>query len=187
MNYAYYKELQKKEWRKNFIFIALVLLFATISTYLIYYNFKEERDEILHSKSLEVTYHEKDGNKVTLNKVTPVTDYVGLSSDPYTLTIKNNTNAVVKYKIKLVEDREAIDKDDCSNKLIPKNIIKVAIHEKGEVSKVYNLDDISNLESGVLEPKEKKDYMVRVWITNNSIINRGSKLHYHGLLEVEEK
>ena len=39
MNTAYYRELQRKELRKNIIFTICILLFATLSTYYIYNKF----------------------------------------------------------------------------------------------------------------------------------------------------
>ncbi len=187
MNYQYYKQLQKKEMKKNFIFITFILILATVSTYLIYTNVKEERDKILKMKSLEVTYHEKTGNKVTITKLTPVTDYVGLASTPYTFTIKNNTNSWVKYKVKLVKDNDTIKEEECSDTLIPLNLIKVGIHEKGEVSKIYNLDDIEKniIAVGTIAPRQSETYTVRVWVSGN-IIATDKNLHYHGLIKIEE-
>ena len=183
MNYAYYKELRRKEMIKNTIFIIFILLFASISTYLIYNNFKDQRDEILKSNLIDVVYH--NGNKLNITKITPVTDYVGLSTRAYTLTIKNNETRWVRYKISLKENTELVESDKCSKKKIPLNIIKVGIHPKGEVSKIYNLDDI---EDGVLAmndiaPKSEAHYTVRIWISENSVATT-TNLHYHGLLEV---
>ncbi len=189
MNYAYYKKLQMKQLKKNIIFITCILVIATLSTYFIYNDFKEERDKILNSKSIEVIYHEKEGNKIDITKVTPVSDYVGLSSKIYSFTVKNNSNKTVEYTIRIVENKDEIEKDDCKSNQIPLNIIKVAIHEKGEVSDIYNMDDIDNgvIRTVKLKPKEEKDYKMRFWISNDITTTINNKLHYHGLIDVKEK
>lgn len=187
MNYAYYKKLRRKELIKSGIYITFILLFATLTTYYIYNSLKEENNKIRSSKSLDVVFHKKAGEKVTINKVRPVSDSVGLSSHAYTFTIKNNTNTRVNYEVKIVEDKEKIKEDKCKENKIPLNIIKAGIHEKGEVSDIYNLDDLEDgvLVSGNIGPKKEIDYTVRFWISKNSLTVESS-LHFHGKIEVVE-
>lgn len=186
MNYAYYKKLQRKMMIKSGIFIFVILLFACISTYSIYNRFKDTRDEILSSESLEVAFHNKEGNNVSLTKVNPVTDAVGLSSKSYTFTIKNNTNKKVRYVIKIKEDKATIEEDDCEG-VIPFNIIKTGIHSEGEVSNIYNLDDLEDgiIVNRIIGAKKEINYTVRFWISQNSLAI-SNNFHFHGMLEVEE-
>ena len=62
MNYNYYRMLQKKEFKRNMTFVLLVLLFATVSTYLIYNKFKDVRDSKMRLPNISVTFH--DGEKL---------------------------------------------------------------------------------------------------------------------------
>lgn len=188
MNYAYYKKLQRKEMIKNGIFITIILVFACISIFYIYNKFKDTRDAMISSESLQVTFHEKEKDKVTMTKVTPVTDAVGLSGKSYTFTIQNNSNKKVKYEVKIIEDEKEIKKDGCLEDRIPLNIIKAGIHREGEVSEIYNLDDLENgvLTKQTLAPQEQVKYTVRFWISN-STLTTGPNMHFHGLLKIEEK
>ena len=96
MNYNLYKQARKKMLIKNIIFMSVIIGLALVSTYKIYDKFQDERDKISNSSSLEVTFHDKAGEKVAITKITPVTDSVGLSSRTYRFTIKNNTATKVK-------------------------------------------------------------------------------------------
>lgn len=187
MNYAKYKELRRKELIKSGIYISVILLFALIATYNIYYCLKEENDKVRSSKSLDVVFHEKDGGYVTLTKVRPVSDAVGLSTHAYTFTIKNNTNTRVNYEVKIITDKEKIKEDKCGEYQMPLNIIKTGIHEKGKVSDIYNLDDLKDgvLVKSNIGPKKEINYTVRFWISQNSL-TVDSLLHFHGKIEIVE-
>lgn len=184
MNYAYYKKIQGKFIIKNVLFILVILLFACLSIYYIYDRFKDTRDKILSSESLEVAFHNKNGNRISLTKVNPVSDAVGLSSKPYTFTVKNNINKKVRYVVRLRDD---MSKSSNDTKIIPLNIIKVGIHSEGEVSSIYNLDD---LEEGIIVdrfigPMKEVNYTIRFWISQHSlVIDRD--FQFHGILEVVE-
>jgi hypothetical protein len=166
----------------------IIIGFSIFASIFIYDKFKNVRDKKYNSPSLEVTYHSKNGKNIDITKVTPVTDYVGLSSYAYKVTIKNNTNKRVKYQVKLIDNDKKIAKDDCADKIIPKSIIKVGIHKSGEVSKIINLDDIDNdiLTTATLGPKKEEKYTVRVWISNENDLVLDKNLHYHGILKITE-
>lgn len=184
MNNAYYKKIQRRYMIKNCLFILFILIFACLSIYFIYDKFKDTRDEILSSDSLEVAFHNKDGSRVSITKVNPVSDAVGLSSKAYTFTIKNNTNKKVRYVVKLKEDLSSVPNDA---EVIPLNIIKMGIHRRGEVSSIYNLDDLEEgiITDRVIGPKKEVHYTIRFWISQHSLAIDGD-FQFHGKLEVEE-
>ena len=64
-----YQNIRKKEIMKNTIYVIFILLLAVIPTYYIYKNFKSSRDINVNGASLDVVYHEKEGDKITLNKL----------------------------------------------------------------------------------------------------------------------
>lgn len=187
MNYIKYKEIRRKQLIKSTIYISLILLFALFATYNIYYSLKEESDKVRSSKSLDVVFHEKEGEYVTLTKVRPVSDAVGLSTHAYTFTIKNNTNTRVNYEVKISNNKKQIEKDKCEGYQMPLNIIKAGIHEKGKVSNIYNLDDLKDgvLVKSNIGPKKEINYTVRFWISQNSL-TVDSFLHFHGKIEIVE-
>lgn len=188
MNYILYKKQRRKMFIKTMVFMIIIIGFSIGTSIFIYDKFKNVRDKKYNSPSLEVTYHTKNGQNINITKVTPVTDYVGLSSYAYKFTIKNNTSKKVKYQVKLLDNDKKYIKDDCTEKIIPKSIIKVGIHKSGEVSKIINLDDIDNgvLTTAKLGPKKEEKYTVRVWISNENDLVLDKSLHYHGILKVTE-
>lgn len=179
-----YNNYYKKQIIKNILITVLILLFAVFATHEIYYKFQKERNVDYTSSSLDVVFHEKTGDKVTLNKIIPVTDSVGLSSKSYTFTVKNNLTVPVSYKIKLVDDLKKVEEDNCINNLIPKEIIKVSIKEKN--NKIYKLSELedSTLKIEKLKPLEEKNYVIRIWTTNEAQAN--DYMHYHGSIQILE-
>ena len=183
-----YQYNRKKEIIKNTVYIIFILLLAVIPTYYIYNKFQNVRDISVNSTLLDVTYHEKTGDKITLDKVTPVTDSVGLSSKSYNITVKNNLTEKVDYKISLFEDVEKIEEDLCKDSLIPKEVIRVSVKASKLGTKIYNLSELADnvLLEDTMEALEKKDISIRLWVRQDSGIPSGTKLHYHGKIKVEE-
>lgn len=184
-----YQVSKKSSFKKDIIYVFFILLLAVGSTYYIYDKFQDDRNIDFNSESLDVTYHEKTGNKITLNKVTPVTDSVGLSSKAYLISVKNNLTEKVDYKIKIVDDDESIEKDKCEDILIPKENLRVSIKVNKKANKIYNLTD---LEEGIIledtiKALEEKDISIRMWVNSDTKIPLNSKLHYHGLIQVIEE
>ena len=179
---------RKKFILKNIIYITFILLLAVISTYHIYYKFKDLRSIDYSSSSLDIVFNSKEGEKVSLTKVTPVTDSVGLSTKAYTLDITNNLTIGVSYKIKLIDDLDTINNDGCEEKLIPKEYIRVAVKEENKKVKIYTLSEIENdtLDLGEIAALDTKEYNIRVWVSNDEEVNIPSSSHYHGLLQVVE-
>lgn len=183
-----YQINRRREIIKNTIYIFFILLLAVISTFYIYNKFQGDRNIDFNSESLDVTYHEKSGDKLTITKITPVTDSVGLSSKAYSITIKNNLTKKVNYKIKITDDVEKIENDSCEEIAIPKEDIRISIKENKKANKIYYLSELENnlLLDDTLNALETKNLSVRVWIRQDSILPMGSKMHYHGILQVLE-
>ena len=173
---------------KNIVYITFILLLAVVSTHYIYYKFKDLRSIDYSSSSLDIVFNSKEGEKVTITKVTPVTDSVGLSTQAYNLTIKNNLTIGVSYRIKLIDDLDTISNDNCSEKTIPKEYIRVAVKEGNKRAMIYKLDEIEEdtLDFGEIKALDTKEYAIRVWISNDEEVNIPSASHYHGLIQVVE-
>ena len=183
-----YQINRRREIIKNTVYIFFILLLAIVSTYYIYNKFQGDRNIDFNSESLDVTYHEKTGDKLSLSKVIPVTDSVGLSSKAYLISIKNNLTKKVNYKLKIVDDLETIDEDNCSDNLISKDDIRISIKDGRKNNKIYYL---SELEDGLLlddemDALEKKDLAIRIWIKQDSTLPMNAKMHYHGVMQIFE-
>ncbi len=185
-----YSEIRKREIIKNTIFIIFILILAVIPTHYIYYKFQGNRNIDFSSESLDVVYHESTGDKLTISKVTPVTDSVGLSSSKaYNISIKNNLTERVNYKIRILQDVDTILEDECEEYLIPEDDIRISVKVNKKENKIYNL---SELEDGVLlentiEALANNNIAIRLWVNQDSTLPRGAFLHYHGIIQVVEK
>ena len=185
-----YSEIRKQEIIKNTIFIIFILILAVIPTHYIYYKFQGNRNIDFSSESLDVVYHESTGDKLTISKVTPVTDSVGLSSSKaYNISIKNNLTERVNYKIRILQDVDTILEDECEEYLIPEDDIRISVKVNKKENKIYNL---SELEDGVLlentiEALANNNIAIRLWVNQDSTLPRGAFLHYHGIIQVVEK
>lgn len=179
---------QKQEFRKNAIYIFFILLLAILSTHYIYDKFQNIQTINYNSESLDVIYREKTGDKITLSKVTPVTDSVGLSSKAYQLSVKNNLTEKVSYKIKVIDDEDFLMEDTEEDDFIPKEDIRISI-KAGRINEIY---DLSELEEGillkdVLNALEVKNISIRSWVRQDSSIPSGSNKTYHGIIQVIEE
>ncbi len=173
---------------KNRIYIIVIILIALVSTYYIYNYFEVERSHEYSSDSLEITYHEPTGESIDLDKVTPVTDSVGLSSKAYTFSVRNNLTTNVYYKITLEDDIKKIMEDNCQEELMTKDMIKVSIRENDNDTMIYTLEELT--EGVVLEtsnkPLEEKEFSIRVWNPTKNEEGSGRDLHYHANIKIEE-
>lgn len=180
---------RKKELIKNVVLITVILSIAVISTYYIYNKFDNSEIVDYSSESLDITYKENDGEKVSITTVSPVTDSVGLSSKAHTITIKNNLTEKVNFSIKITDDIKKIIDDECSEYLIPKEDIRIALRTPVGENKIYNLSELENdvLYTGKIKALEEDKYTIRLWISSESSLPMGSDLHYHGVIEVVEE
>lgn len=178
----------KKELLKNGIIIAFILLIAIVSTYYIYHKFQNDRDVDYNSDSLNVVFHDTLGDKLQITKVTPVTDSVGLSSTSYSLTIHNNLTVGVPYQIKIIPDVNKILEDGCEETQIPDSDVRISVKLGKEDNQIYTL---SELEDGILLSDTVKalgddTVSIRVWVSKDSTLPSGAKMHYHGVIQVIE-
>lgn len=179
---------RKKTLIKNVTYIIAILALAIIATYNIYYHFIGATDIDYSSESLDITFHEKNGAKVTITKAVPVSDSVGLSSPAYTFTIKNNLTEPVDYQIKLTEDLDAVLKDLCAETQLPKELLRVSIKSGKEKNIIFTVSDLEGgiLEIGTMQALEEKDFSVRLWLNNSETVNIINDSHYHGIIQVVE-
>lgn len=179
---------RKKEIIKNTLYISFILLIAIISTYKIYYKFQGNRDSDVSSESLDIIYHDSTRDHIILKKVTPVTDSVGLSSNSYSISIRNNLTETVSYKVKIVDDLDSVIEDECEDFLIPKEDIRISIKVNHNDILIY---DLSELEDEILSTDIKAldtdEISIRVWVKQDSTLPMGAHMHYHGKIEIIEE
>ena len=104
--------MYKKYTRKQeFIIIAFILILCLVSTYFIYNKFSDERKIDYNSENLEVIFNDKTGDKITIKKITPLNDSVGLSTKAHNFELNNNLTEKVNVKIILEDDQKAVEKE----------------------------------------------------------------------------
>lgn len=184
----YYKYNRKKEIIKNTLIIGFILFVAVFSTYTIYYSFKDEENIDYSSESLDITFHEDSGEELDITKVIPLSDSVGLTTKGHTITITNNLTEPVKYSIKVVDNIEKMEEQDCLGITIPREEIRISIKESGKKAEIYKLSDLENniLLSTTINALGENKYTIRLWVNNESTLPSGSSNHYHGLIQIFE-
>lgn len=178
----------KKTIIKDILSITIIILIALVATHHIYYKFTDIKSVDYSSESLDIVFHSADGDRVSLEKAIPVTDAVGLSSNAYTLSIKNNLTESVSFEIKLQDDLEKIIEDNCLEKTISKDLIRVSVKKNNEKAQILTLSELldNNLVTEEMKALEEIDYSIRIWVmSSNTPIAKDS--HYHGIIKVVEK
>ena len=178
----------RREIIKSVVIVSIILLIAVVSTYYIYHKFQNDRNVDFNSESLTVVFHDTLGDHLQITKVTPVTDSVGLSSNSYSLSITNNLTVGVPYQIKIIPDTSKVEEDGCEDILIPEEDIRISVKVGKKDNKIYNLSD---LENGILlmdevDALKTEAVSIRIWVNKDSSLPAGSKMHYHGLIQVIE-
>ena len=183
-----YQKYYRRHMIKSGIIIALLLVFAIFSTYFIYQNFAEKRNQGYDSGEMKVVFHEKQGNKISMTQFVPVTDAVGLSSTAYTFTVYNHTQNSVNYKIVLEKDEEAIAACGCADRQIPYELLKLSLRKDHLAPSALVLSEYADgvLQTDTLESGGQEDYSIRIWAMNsNFIVDRTS--HFHAKIKVVEE
>lgn len=172
--------------KKDILIIVFILSFALLATYNIYYKFNNSESTDYNTEMLDVTFYNKEVDKINITKLTPLTDSVGLSSNAYTFKIKNNTNKSIKYSVNINDNNELFDKHNCNEYAIPKNIIRLSIHKNKEKNNIYNLSDLvnGNIVNRIIKANSEEEYTIRIWVSNKSNQITGTKMHYHGIIKV---
>lgn len=184
----YYKYNRRKEIIKNIILISLIIFIAVFSTYYIYNKFNDTETIDYSSDSLDITFHEKNGDELDITKIIPLTDAVGLSSKGHNITIKNNLTEPVNYTIKITDNVDKMLNQNCEGITIPKEEIKISLKDFNGKTEIYNLSELENkiLYSATVKPLEENKYTIRIWINNETTLPSGSDNHYHGLIQIFE-
>lgn len=183
-----YQKYYRRHMIKSAIIIIFLFAFAIVSTYLIYQSFSSERERDIDTGEMEVVFHSKEGNKINLTRFTPVSDAIGLSSTEYDFTVKNSTANSVSYKIVLEPNTNRINKDNCMNKIIPSELLKLSLRvdHQAPVAKILSEYQENILYEDTLEANSEEDYSIRLWAINSDfVIDRDS--HYHGIIKVIEE
>ena len=123
------------------------------------------------------------GNIITLTDADVVEDAKVEDSNHYTFTITNPSNYSVKYKIKIRDDDEFIELDQCRDRLFSEEDIKFNInHGNVFYLNTKKVGDYYLLAEEVIPANSTKVYTINIWLDNSTLL---SDRHYHGIIEVD--
>ncbi len=178
----------KKHLLKSTVTIFFLLAFAIFSTYFIYQKFAKQSEKDYDVGEMEVVFHTKSGNQITMKKFQPVSDAVGLTSPAYSFTVHNNTLKDIKYKIMIKENEEEIEACGCSEKKIPMELLKLSLRKDHLAPDAFVLSEYDGgmIHEDILKAGEQEDYSIRIWAMNSNFIVDKTN-HFHANIEVVEE
>lgn len=177
-----------REIKLTIFSIFAVTIIMISSAYAIFSSVqKSENYNTITVGTLKIDFNDTEdglGNIIKLNGAYPESDNDGQKEEPYTFKITNSGNISANYKIKILDDTDMIESDNCQDNLLDKTKIKLSINGGEPITlsdKEANSYEIAN---GILTPNNSRTYKIRIWITDqagNEVLGK----HYHGKIVVE--
>ena len=177
-----------REIKLTILSIFAVTITMISSAYAIFSSIqKSENYNTITVGTLKIDFNDNAdglGNTIKLNGAYPESDNDGQKEEPYTFKITNSGNVSANYKIKILDDTDMIESDNCQNNLLDKTKIKVSIN--GGTPVILSDKEASSYEiaNGILTPNNSRTYKIRIWISDqagNEVLGK----HYHGKIVVE--
>ena len=141
-------------------------------------------EQVIKVGTLNIDFGEDADGTLSLTGNYPMDDVTGNGTAPYTFTIKNTGSLETYYTVKLEDDTEMIEQENCTGSLIDKNQVKYSI-DAGAPGILGEIETNSNIiDQGMLANGASKTYNLRLWIKENApntVLNR----HYHGKIVIE--
>ncbi len=133
---------------------------------------------------LDVKLDDSSSKDISLVNAIPQEDSEGLSGEPYSFLLINNSTTDLKYTIYLEDDKEAKNKCGKDCELVPYKFIRYNLANDSESLKTSNLSTISNaLYTGTIKSKATDKFNLRVWLSidaDNTAMNK----YYFGKIKV---
>lgn len=121
------------------------------------------------------------GDVISLVDVLPISDKEGLKTKTYTVRLYNSADEKTKFNIFVLDDKEMVSFDGCSDKVVDRQFIKYIVNDRKILVLSDNEED--SIISGELEPKESRTYVIKCWVSDTYPKNTG--VHYHGTISVK--
>lgn len=113
---------------------------------------------------------------ISLANQYPVSDEVGLTTSPYTFTIKNTCTISEDYTVFLDED---------TTSTMSSSNIKASIDTTTQLLSAFtNADNMYTLVTGTLAPDAEKSYSLRMWMDEDTPIETGQNKTFTGKITV---
>ena len=176
------KQIQKQVLRGIAIVIFIFAL-AAILIHGIFQKFNNQETDHIETDAIEVSFYNKDSREINISRMTPMTDAVGLSTNPYTFIVKNKTQQPLQYKIVLLSNEEKKESCGCESSSISLSDIKVNIQKGNQNLGSFTLDTVNQMElwNSTLDPEQSEKYNLRFWVQKNAKIENK---HFHAILKI---
>lgn len=176
---------QTKVTMVSIFFVTIVMI---SSAYAIFSSVQKSEDyNTLSVGVLKVDFNKNESNLsnvINLNGAYPVTDQEGQGTSPYSFSITNSGTLDANYKIRIIDDNDMIESDECGDNLLNKEYVKVSINNGDPFILTQVEFNDYTIKEGVLSPGQKEQLDIRIWI-NESAGNDSLGKHYHSKIVVE--
>ena len=177
-------KINKKYWYLLFLVIVITLIIGT-SYALLTKNIVGSSNKVIYKVGdLDVKLDDSSSKDISLANAIPQEDSEGLSSEPYSFLLINNSTTDLKYTIYLEDDKEAKNKCGTDCELVPYKFIRYNLASDSESLKTSNLSTTSNaLYTGTIKSKATDKFNLRVWLSidaDNTAMNK----YYFGKIKV---
>ena len=177
-------KINKKYWYLLFLVIVITLIIGT-SYALLTKNIVGSSNKVIYKVGdLDVKLDDSSSKDISLANAIPQEDSEGLSGEPYSFLLINNSTTDLKYTIYLEDDKEAKNKCGTDCELVPYKFIRYNLASDSESLKTSSLSTTSNaLYTGIIKSKATDKFNLRVWLSidaDNTAMNK----YYFGKIKV---
>ncbi len=183
--------MNEKSNKRRVLITTLMILLAVIAligaTYAAFtYLGIGQKKNVIETGDLRLKLDESTSAGISLDNAAPVSDATGLTNTPYKFTLENTGSLPMKYRIRIVEDTQAITTDGCSDKKLDFAKLRYQIVKNSTAGSSLPLNNDSNyvIDEGTLAVNGKNTYELRLWIASTAG-NEVSGKHFHGKITVE--
>ena len=177
--------------KKLIILVSVLVLIGGIALSFAYFNINGRQDvsNTFRSRCLNVTI-ESESESISLNNNYPISDVEGLSSKPYTFTIRNTCNQDTNYEINLESLNETSNtlseeyiKVSLSSDTMDNIISKLSSNKETETL-INGAYKSHNLYSGNIKAGESKTFNFREWMDYDTTKEQGANKTYTSKINV---
>lgn len=194
------KIFKKKNKSKSLIIVIIILALSVVfisSSYALFSVSKEGNEyNFVKVGNLDLEFENLSSSQNILQLVSdyPISDLEGKSGEPFKFSITNVGTLSISYRVKIIDNIDAINEHDCNENLLDSKYIKYTLNDsdvtKLNVKEGIQYDKKQNeigkyyeIYSGKILPNDSALYELRLWIDNTS--NEVLGKHFHGKIFVE--
>lgn len=151
---------REKKKEKIYTFVLVIAFIITIPM-AIFLSFRVDSKKLFDAGFYKDASISLNGEFITLDDESVLTDNEALAKEPYTIQYNNLTTNNINFIIRFAKDENAIATCDCNNKLLDYHKIKYSIDGKT----VHSFSDETMLiTADMIRAREKEQLKIWLWI-----------------------